>query len=86
MPSASTYTPTLFPPQTTTYILSFQFSSWYPRFASKSIKSTVIRPLPEGEKEEFREWLEMDGVVVPEGADDVCVSLSLIQIFVRRKG
>ncbi|KAF5382611.1 hypothetical protein D9615_002969 [Tricholomella constricta] len=57
----------LFPPQTPSYILSFQFSSWYPHFSDLSIKSTIIRPL----SQEFRDYLEADGVFVPEGSEDV---------------
>lgn len=69
MPGTTTYSPTLFPPLTTSYILSFQFSSWYPKFASKTLKSTIVSPLGD----EFKDYLEQDGVMVPEGADDVCV-------------
>ncbi|KAF9554714.1 D123-domain-containing protein [Agrocybe pediades] len=57
----------LFPPLTRSYILSFQFSSWYPTFSKQSIKSTVIRPL----SSEFREYLDADRVFVPEGAEDI---------------
>ncbi|OSX57322.1 hypothetical protein POSPLADRAFT_1062010 [Postia placenta MAD-698-R-SB12] len=66
MPSAVPK-PTLFPAQTPETLLAFQFSSWYPRFSSLSIKSTVIRPL----SQEFREYLDSDGVFVPEGAEGV---------------
>ncbi|KAJ7212158.1 D123-domain-containing protein [Mycena pura] len=48
-------------------ILRFQFSSWYPMFSSISIKSTVIRPLPQN----FIDYLHSDGVHVPEGSDDL---------------
>ncbi|TFK73559.1 D123-domain-containing protein [Pluteus cervinus] len=58
---------TFFPRQTPDYILSFQFSSWYPDFAHLSIKSTIIRPL----SGEFHEYLDADGVFVPEGSEDV---------------
>lgn len=68
MPTAIS-SPTLYPPQTSEYILSFQFSSWYPRFATKSVKSTIIRPLDAA----FRDYLDSDGVFVPEGSDDVFV-------------
>ncbi|RDB17939.1 hypothetical protein Hypma_000901 [Hypsizygus marmoreus] len=57
----------LFPPQTPSYILSFQFSSWYPHFSSRSIKSTIIRPL----SREFHAYLDADGVFVPEGSEDI---------------
>jgi len=62
--------PPLFPPQTSSYILSFQFSSWYPHFSDHSIKSTIIRPLAQ----EFRDYLDADGVFVPEGSEDVLVT------------
>jgi hypothetical protein len=62
--------PPLFPVQTPDYILSFQFSSWYPTFSSISIKSTVIRPLDEA----FKEYLNSDGVFVPEGSDNASVA------------
>ncbi|KAF9013479.1 D123-domain-containing protein, partial [Cyathus striatus] len=58
---------TLFPAQTPSYILAFQFSSWYADFATHSIKSTVIRPL----SEEFKEYLNSDGVFIPQGSDDI---------------
>ncbi|KAJ8583375.1 D123-domain-containing protein [Rhizopogon salebrosus TDB-379] len=65
--------PPLFPVQTPDYILSFQFSSWYPKFSSISIKSIVIRPLDEA----FKEYLDSDGVFVPEGSDNAPVESSL---------
>ncbi|KAK7469163.1 hypothetical protein VKT23_003654 [Stygiomarasmius scandens] len=60
-------TSSLFPPQSASYILSFQFSSWYPEFRHISIKSNVIRPL----SQEFRDYMNADGVFVPEGSEDV---------------
>jgi hypothetical protein len=60
---------TPFPRPTPAYILAFQFSSWYPLFAAHSIKSTVVRPLPDA----FRAYLDADGVFVPEGSEDKCV-------------
>ncbi|TFK40581.1 D123-domain-containing protein, partial [Crucibulum laeve] len=60
-------TSSLFPTQTPSYILSFQFSSWYATFANATIKSTIIRPL----SKEFHEYLDTDGVFVPEGSEDV---------------
>ncbi|KAF8635993.1 hypothetical protein AX15_000155 [Amanita polypyramis BW_CC] len=57
----------LFPPIDHSYILSFQFSSWYPAFSDLSIKSKVIRPLSQN----FRDYLDSDGVFVPEGSEDV---------------
>jgi hypothetical protein len=59
----------LFPEQTASYILQFQFSAWYPKFSSLSIKSTIIRPLDQN----FKEYLESDGVFVPEGSEDLLV-------------
>jgi len=59
----------LFPVLTSSYILAFQFSSWYPTFARHSIKSTIVRPL----SEDFREYLNADGVFVPEGSEDALV-------------
>ncbi|KIP10224.1 hypothetical protein PHLGIDRAFT_66166 [Phlebiopsis gigantea 11061_1 CR5-6] len=65
--------PTLFPTTTPENILAFQFSSWYPRFSSLSIKSTVVRPL----EQEFLDYLNADGVFMPEGAEDVPPESSL---------
>lgn len=55
---------TVFPPIDSAYILSFQFSAWYPKFARNSIKSTIIHPL----KEDFVNYLNADGVIIPEGS------------------
>ncbi|KAF5315292.1 hypothetical protein D9619_007381 [Psilocybe cf. subviscida] len=63
----------LFPPLTRDYILAFQFSSWHPTFAAHSIKSTIIRPL----SREFREYLDADGVFVPEGSEDALAESTL---------
>lgn len=73
MPTAVTR-PALFPVLTSESLLAFQFSSWYPRFSSLSIKSTIIRPL----SQEFLEYLDSDGVFVPEGAEDVSVDSELL--------
>lgn len=59
----------MFPQFNASYILAFQFSSWFPSFSSVSIKSTIIRPLDSS----FRNYLESDGVFVPEGSEDVLV-------------
>jgi len=59
----------LFPLQTRDYILSFQFSKWYPIFSDVSIKSTIIRPL----SKEFKDYLGADGVFVPVGSENQCV-------------
>jgi len=59
----------LFPPASKDYVLSFQFSAWYPKFAKHTIKSTILRPLPS----DFKEYLEAEGVFIPEGADNALV-------------
>jgi len=46
-------------------VIAFQFSSWFSTFSSLSIKSTII-PLPD----EFRSYLEADGVFVPAGSEN----------------
>ncbi|KAG1864544.1 D123-domain-containing protein [Suillus tomentosus] len=51
----------IFPLQTPDYLLSFQFSSWYPTFSSISIKSAIIRFLSQA----FKEYLNSDGIFVP---------------------
>lgn len=61
--------PNTFPSATASYLLSFQFSSWYPAFSAISIKSTVIRPLSGA----FHKYLDADGVFVPEGSEDLLV-------------
>ena len=62
--------PTVFPSTTPEHIIAFQFSSWYLRFAAQSIKSTIVRPL----SQDFLDYLNADGVFMPEGAEDVSVS------------
>lgn len=57
---------TVFPRFNASYILAFQFSSWFPSFSSMSIRSTIIRPLDQP----FKCYLESDGVFVPEGSED----------------
>ena len=64
--------PPLFPAYSPRALLAFQFSSWYPSFSAWSIKSTVIRPL----SHEFRQYLDSDGVFVPDGAEDMSVLLA----------
>ncbi|KAH7885045.1 hypothetical protein F5I97DRAFT_1810973, partial [Phlebopus sp. FC_14] len=56
---------------TPSYILTFQFLSWCPSFANVSPRSTIIRPLDEP----FKDYLESDGILVPDGSDDVSVNL-----------
>ncbi|KAK0202553.1 D123-domain-containing protein [Desarmillaria ectypa] len=58
---------TALPPLSAAYILSFQFSSWYPLFSSKTIKSTIIKQFPP----DFVEYLDSDGVIVPEGSENL---------------
>jgi hypothetical protein len=65
----SPQSPTLFPTLTPSYILAFQFSSWYPQFSNLSIKSTIIKPLTQ----QFCDYLDADRVFVPEGSEDVSV-------------
>ncbi|EEB90629.1 hypothetical protein MPER_11137 [Moniliophthora perniciosa FA553] len=48
------------------YILDFQFSSWYPKFCDVSIKSTIIKPL----SRDFCDYLNADGIFVPKGSED----------------
>ncbi|KAL4243473.1 Cell division cycle protein 123 [Abortiporus biennis] len=64
---------TLFPTLTRDAILSFQFSSWYPKYSSQSIKSTIIRPLDP----EFKDYLDSEGVFIPEGAEDTLIESTL---------
>ncbi|KZV67076.1 cytoplasmic protein [Peniophora sp. CONT] len=68
--------PHLFPPLRRADVLAFQFSSWYPVFSSLSIKSTVIRPVPDG----FHAYLNADGVFLPEGSDDVPAKSSIVDV------
>jgi D123 len=56
---------TVFPTLSPSYILTFQFSSWYPTFANHSIKSTIVRPL----SDDFQDYLNADGVFIPEGSE-----------------
>ncbi|KAL0064655.1 hypothetical protein AAF712_002986 [Marasmius tenuissimus] len=48
------------------YILDFQFSSWYPTFRDISIKSTIIKPLGK----DFCDYLNADGIFVPKGSEN----------------
>ncbi|KAJ4491316.1 D123-domain-containing protein [Lentinula edodes] len=63
----------LFPSQSRSYILAFQFSSWYPVFHTISIKSTIIRPL----SQDFHNYLNADQVFVPKGSENVLVESTL---------
>ena len=67
--AASSSTHDIFPPLTRADVLAFQFSSWYPTFSALSIKSTIIRPVPDG----LHTYLNADGVFLPEGSVDVFV-------------
>ncbi|KAL0580118.1 hypothetical protein V5O48_001894 [Marasmius crinis-equi] len=51
---------------TKSYILDFQFSSWYPKFRDVSIKSTIIKPLGQ----DFCDYLNADGIFVPRGSEN----------------
>jgi len=57
---------TTWPTLTREDVIAFQFSSWYPDYSSLSIKSTVV-PLDD----DFRSYLEADGIFVPIGSEDV---------------
>jgi hypothetical protein len=50
-------------------LLAFQFSTWYPKFASTTMRSKIISPLPPA----FLEYLHSDGVFVPEGSENLLV-------------
>ncbi|KAF8133914.1 D123-domain-containing protein [Boletus edulis] len=63
----------MFPQFNASYILAFQFSSWFPSFSSMSIRSTIIRPLDQS----FKSYLESDGVFVPEGSEDAVAESTL---------
>lgn len=62
----------MFPQVSASYILAFQFSSWFPSFSSISIRSTIIKPLDQS----FKSYLESDGVFIPEGSEDMLVYFS----------
>ncbi|KAG8907289.1 hypothetical protein FRC01_007737, partial [Tulasnella sp. 417] len=64
---------TVFPPLTKATVLAFQTSSWVDLFSSITIKTSVIRPLPA----DFRQYLESDGITIPEGSEDVVAQGSL---------
>ncbi|KAG8920593.1 hypothetical protein FRC00_009782, partial [Tulasnella sp. 408] len=64
---------TVFPPLTKATVLAFQTSSWLDLFSSITIKTSVIRPLPR----DFREYLESDGITIPEGSEDAVAQSSL---------
>lgn len=49
-------------------VIAFQFSRWFSTFSFLSIKSTVI-PLAD----DFRSYLEADGLFVPTGSENLCV-------------
>ncbi|KAG8763534.1 hypothetical protein FRC11_002047 [Ceratobasidium sp. 423] len=56
----------LFPPLHRRDVLACQTSEWYPTFQRKTIESTIITGLGE----DFRAYLESDGLIIPEGAED----------------
>jgi hypothetical protein len=59
---------TTWPTLTREDVIAFQFSSWYHNYSSLSIRSTVV-PLDN----DFRLYLEADGIFVPIGSEDVYV-------------
>ncbi|CAE6470887.1 unnamed protein product [Rhizoctonia solani] len=56
----------IFPSLCRTDVLACQTSKWYSAFQHKTIKATIITGLGE----EFRAYLESDGLIIPEGAED----------------
>jgi hypothetical protein len=68
----------IWPALTREDVIAFQFSSWFSTFSSLSIKSTVI-PVAD----EFRSYLEADGVFVPIGSENSCVFV-LVKLLSRR--
>ncbi|GAA6062768.1 hypothetical protein JCM10212_006881 [Sporobolomyces blumeae] len=58
--------PRVFPPLYKRDVLACQFSAWYPLFKRHSPKATVLRPIPQ--EEELLEYLESDGLFLPEGS------------------
>lgn len=65
--------PPLFPPLHTADVLACQFSQWYPRFRRVSPKATVVRPIPD--EDAFVDYLESDGLFLPEGSGHMgCVT------------
>ncbi|RIA96531.1 Stomatin family protein [Glomus cerebriforme] len=61
-PVTTTSTSLPFPPFTEQHIINCSFSSWYNVFRRVTIKSKIIKPLPE----EFVEYLHADGIFLPE--------------------
>lgn len=62
----------MFPPLHTADVLACQFSSWYPRFKRIAPKATIVRPLPEDEH--LIDFLEADGLILPEGSGPMGIS------------
>ncbi|CAE6466466.1 unnamed protein product [Rhizoctonia solani] len=56
----------IFPPLHRKDVLACQTSAWYTTFQRKTIKTTIINALGE----DFRAYLESDGLIIPEGAED----------------
>jgi hypothetical protein len=70
LPAITMTLPTeLFPATTPQNLLAFQFSAWYPKFASTTMRSKIISPLLPA----FLEYLHSDGVFVPEGSENLLV-------------
>ena len=64
--SSSPANSALFPPLHTRDVLACQFSAWYPLFKRHSPKATVLRPIPH--EADFLDYLESDGLFLPEGS------------------
>ncbi|GAA5945062.1 cell proliferation protein CDC123 [Sporobolomyces koalae] len=58
--------PSALPPLYMADVTACQFSSWYPRFKRHAPKATIIRPIPH--EDELLEYLESDGLFLPEGS------------------
>jgi len=67
--STFSMTKPIFPPASKNYVLGFQFSSWYPSFVKYTIKSTIVRPLPD----DFCDYLDADGIFIPEGSENMLI-------------
>lgn len=65
-PGGAASSDAVFPPLLKSDVLACQFSHWYPRFRRCAPKATVIRPLPEDEP--LVDFLEADGLFLPEGS------------------
>ncbi|GAA6023520.1 hypothetical protein JCM8202_002664 [Rhodotorula sphaerocarpa] len=71
-PGGAASSDAVFPPLLKSDVLACQFSHWYPRFRRCAPKATVIRPLPEDEP--LVDFLEADGLFLPEGSGPMGIS------------